>query len=259
VATLFPELYDLIPDLPLLSPVNTEHERLRLMHGLAQFVYRATASQPWFLLLDDIHWADSASLQVFHFLVQNIDASPLLVVGTYRDIELEDDHPLNEMRRSLSRYPAYHHMPLNRLDKHGVGQLLEGVWQQKVPAEWVDAIYQRTGGNPFYAEEAAKDLIDEGFASLQDGGWQFAPIIEVKLPKRAHDLILRRVSRLAAGPQETLRLAAVLGPQFTFENLMAVVAQPEEDLLENLDILLERELIHESEGSTMLAFNPDNA
>lgn len=255
VATLLPELYDLIPDLPPLAPLNSEHERLRLMHGLAQFVYRATSARPWFLLLDDLHWADTASLQVFHYLVRNIDTAPLFVVGTYRDIELDTEHPLNEMRRSLSRYPAYHHMQLNRLDQQGVGQLLSEFWGQEVPPEWVAAIYQRTGGNPFYAEEAAKDLVDQGTAALREGVWHFAPVVEVQLPQRAHDLILRRVSRLTAGPQELLRLAAVLGQQFTFDNLMAVAGQSEEQLLENLDVLLERELIHEGENNTVLAFN----
>lgn len=255
LATLLPELYDLFPDLPPLAPLNSEHERLRLMHNLAQFVYRATAARPWFLLLDDLHWADSASLQVFHYLVRNIETAPLLVVGTYRDVELEDDHPLNEMRHSLSRYPAYHHMQLNRLDQAGVGQLLNEYWGQEVPQDWAGAIYQRTGGNPFYAEEAAKDLVDQGTAVLRDGIWHFAPVVDVQLPKRAHDLILRRVSRLAAGPQDLLRLAAVLGQQFTFDNLLAVGDQSEEELLKNLDVLLERGFIHEGESGVVLAFN----
>ncbi|MFZ0547208.1 MAG: AAA family ATPase [Candidatus Promineifilaceae bacterium] len=255
VATLLPELYDLIPDLPPLAPLTTDHERLRLMHGLAQFIYRATASRPWFLLLDDLHWADTASLQVFHFLVRNVDTAPLFIVGTYRDNELDPEHPLNEMRRSLSRYPAYHHMQLDRLEQRGVGQLLSGFWGQEVPPDWVAAIYKRTGGNPFYAEEAAKDLVDQGTAALREGKWHFAPVIDVQLPKRAHDLILRRVSRLASSPQDLLRLAAVLGQQFTFENLQAVAGQSEEQLLENLDILLERGLIHEGENSNVLAFN----
>lgn len=255
VATLLPELYELIPDLPPLAPLNTEHERLRLMHGLVQFIHRATAAQPWFLLLDDLHWADAASLQVFHYLVRNIDTAPLFIIGTYRDVELVPEHPMNEMRHSLSRYPAYHHMQLNRLGLEGVGQLLDEFWGQKVPQEWVEAIYQRTGGNPFYVEEAAKDLVDQGTAALRDGTWHFAPVVDIQLPKRAHDLILRRVSRLTAGPQELLRLAAVLGQQFTFDNLLTVTGQSEEQLLENLDILLEREFIHEGESSTILAFN----
>jgi predicted ATPase len=146
-------------------------------------------------------------------------------------------------------------MQLNRLDQTGVGQLLNEFWGQEVPPEWVEAIFQRTGGNPFYAEEAAKDLVDQGTAALRDGTWHFAPIFEVQLPKRVHDLILRRVSRLASGPQDLLRLAAVLGQQFTFDNLLAVAGQSEEQLLENLDILLEREFIHEGESSTVLAFN----
>lgn len=255
LATLLPELYDLIPNLPPLAPLNSDHERLRLMHNLAQFVYRATADRPWFLLLDDLHWADPASLQVLHYLVRNIDTAPLLVVGTYRDIELSPEHPLNEMRHSLSRYTSYHHMQLNRLDKTGVGQLLSEFWGQEIPQDWLETIYQRTGGNPFYAEEAAKDLVDQGTAELRDGAWHFAPIGNVELPRRAHDLILRRVSRLPSGSQDLLRLAAVLGQQFTFDNLLAVAGQSEEQLLENLDVLLEREFIHEGESGTMLAFN----
>ncbi|MCI0393545.1 MAG: tetratricopeptide repeat protein, partial [Chloroflexi bacterium] len=147
------------------------------------------------------------------------------------------------------------HLPLNRLDQAGVGQLLAEMWGQEIPEEWTAAIYQRTGGNPFYVEEVAKDLVDEGSVSLQDGAWHFASLGDVKLPQRARDIILRRTGRLSPAAQEVLRLAAVLGQQFTFEDLLAVSSQPEEQLLETLDTLLEREMIRESDGGTMLAFN----
>ncbi|MBA3531553.1 MAG: protein kinase, partial [Ardenticatenales bacterium] len=255
VATLVSELHDLMPSLPPLVPLNTEHERLRLMHGFTQFVARATTGEPWLLFLDDLHWADPASLQLLHYLARNLSSMRLLIVGTYRDVELELDHPLQELLRGLARYPAYQHMELNRLDRDGVSQLLQSMWRQEVPDEWISAIYQRTGGNPFYVEEVVKELMEEGIITLRDGRWHFAPLVELKLPQRVRDLVLRRVGRLTPVTQDVLRLAAVMGQSFSFADLLAVVDQPEERLLESLDELLERDMIREGEGGATLGFS----
>jgi anti-anti-sigma factor len=254
VATLIPELYDLIANLTPLMPVTAEYERLRLIQGFTQFMERASQARPWLLLLDDLHWADPASLQMLHHLARNISTMPLLILGTYRDVELEANHALQEWRRNLNRYPNFQHIRLNRLDEDGVRQLLHTIWEQGAPPEWTAAIYQRTGGNPFYVEEVAKDLVDQGALTLRDGVWQFAPLVEIKLPSRVHDVILQRVERLSATAQEVLRLATVLGQQFGFHDLLAVTEQSEEQLLESLDELLERDMIRESEGGTTLTF-----
>lgn len=255
MATLAPELYHLLSNQMPLAQVSAEHERLLLMQGFSNFLQNATATRPWLVMLDDLHWADPSTLQLLHHLARHAGAMPILIAGTYRDVELELDHPLHDCRRNLSRYQSCHQLHLERLDHRDVRKLLHSVWEQEAPEEWVSAIFERTGGNPFYLEEVARDLSDQGAVVLQDGTWHFAPAVDIKLPARIHDVILRRVARLSPAAQDVIRLAAVLGQQFTFSDLTAVVEQAENRLLESLDELLERDLIREGEGGSSIVFS----
>jgi anti-anti-sigma factor len=255
LAAILPELYEAIPGLTPVMPLDAEQERLRLAYQFNQFLQRATRERPWLLILDDLHWADAASLQLLHYLARHIEGTATLILVTYRDVELPPDHALSEMQQKLSRYTHCHRLKLERLDLSEARQLLEGIWRQSIPEEWVQAIYERTGGNPFYIEEVAKNLLDEKAITLQDGVWQFAPLIEVKLPSRVRDIVRQRIARLSPTSREILRLAAVLGQQFAFHDLAAVIEQNESELLESLDELLERGILLEAERSGELTFS----
>jgi predicted ATPase len=250
-----PELYEAIPGLTPVMPLDAEQERLRLAHQFNQFLHRATRDRPWLLILDDMHWADAASLHLLHYLARHIENTAALILVTYRDVELPGDHPLPQMQRQLSRYAHCHSLKLERLDLSEARQLLQGMWRQSIPEEWVQAIYERTGGNPFYIEEVVKNLLDEKVIALDDGVWKFAPLVEVKLPERVRDIVRQRIARLTPSSQEILRLAAVLGQQFSFYDLVAVSGKSETNLLGNLDELLERGILGEAERGGDLAFS----
>lgn len=253
LANLIPELYDAIPGLTPPTPLSEEHERLRLFHNLTQMIGRATANQPWFIILDDLHWADALSLHAIHYLARQLPAG-LMLLGTYRYGELKPDHLLRKIAQDITRYPNCHTFTLGRLNKADVHQMLADIWNPEVPEECVNAIYHHTGGNPFYVEEVAKDLMDEGHVWLQDGLWRFVSPFQVKLPRRIRDIILRRFNRLSPNAQEILRLAAVVGKSFTFTELVAITNYTEPLLLEGLDELLERNLLSQNDD-TSLAFN----
>ena len=255
LATLAPEIRQLLPTLAERRPPETEPERVRLSRAFSEFMRRAAAAHPRLIIVDDLHWADASSLQLFHYLARQIADMPVMLVGAYRHVELGPNHPLRELLQGLSRYPFYHALSLDRLDQSGVGQLLTMLWHSEPPADWVNLIYKRTGGNPFYIEAFAKSLSDEGLITLRDGAWHFAPLVEAKFPQSVQDIVLRRIARTHADTQEALRQAAILGLQFRFEDLLALLDQPEEKLLTSLDEALERDLLREIEGGTLLAFS----
>lgn len=255
LAVLMPELHTLLPNLPAPVPLEPEQERLRLMHSFTQLIARASVVRPWLMILDDLHWADPASLEMLHYLARHIATMPLLIVGIYRDVELDRNHPLRELVRGLSRTQIYHHTVLDRLDQEGVRQLLQELLQSDVPEEWTAAIYRRTGGNPFYVEEVVRTLIDESAIALEDGLWRFAPVVLVRLPQSVRDIVLRRVARLSQPTQDLLRRAAVLGQQFSFADLLAVAEVPEDRLLEQIDEALGGDLLREVDAGTTLTFS----
>ncbi len=255
VARLIPEIHALLPGLPEATPLEPRQEQLRLMNSLAQYMQRATQERPWLLILDDLHWADQGSLQLLHYLARHCGAMRLLIVATYRDTDLVGEHPLLETLRSLQIPPQSRTLTLSRLNQEQVGRLLKDIWGEATPPPLIDKIYEGTEGNPFYVEEVAKGLVDDGTVTWEDGRWHFATLGEIRLPRSVRDAVLRRIAYLGQETQMLLRRAAVLGRTFSFDDLREMSDLSEWVILEHLDIALERQLIEEAPGETMLRFN----
>ncbi len=249
-----PEIRMVMPNVPEAPPLEPRQEQLRLMNSLAQYIERATQEHPWLLILDDLHWADQSSLQLLHYLARHCTSISLLIIGTYRDTDLEHDHPLLETLQTLQRSSPYKTFNLDRLQEDEVGTMLTNIWGKNVPMSLRQKIYEVTEGNPFYVEEVANGLVDEGTVYRQDGVWSFSTNGAVHLPQSVRDAVLQRISLLSRDTQSLLRQAAVLGRQFQFDDLRQMSELSEWVLLEQLDVPLERQLIEEAPGETTLRF-----
>ena len=250
-----PEIRTVMPDLPEAPPLEPEQEQLRLMNSLAQYIERATQEHPWLLILDDLHWADQSSLQLLHYLARHCTSMSLLIIGTYRDTDLADDHPLLATLRGLKNSLTYQTFTLDRLSKPQVGQMLNDIWGQAVPQEWVEKIYEVAEGNPFYVEEVAKGLVDDGTVQRYDGKWSFTSEGTIRLPQSVRDAVLRRIQYLDLDTQGLLRQAAVLGRVFNFDDLQQMADLSEWAVLEHLDVALGHQLVEEAPGETSLRFS----
>jgi hypothetical protein len=107
VATIVPELRDRLPHLPELPSLEGEAERHRLFEGVTAFLVAATRIRPLVLVLDDLHWSDKPSLLLLAHLARRVRQSRLVIIGTYRDVELERSHPLAEAMAALRRERLY--------------------------------------------------------------------------------------------------------------------------------------------------------
>jgi predicted ATPase len=118
IAAIVPEVRERLPDLPLpLRFEDPEQARFRLFDAVTTFLYHASQHHPLVFVLDDLHWADKPSLLLLEFLTHELRRSRLLVIGTYRDVELSRQHPLSETLAELTR-----EQPLQRLVLHGLNQ-----------------------------------------------------------------------------------------------------------------------------------------
>ena len=151
-----PELKQIIPDLPEPAKLEPKQAQLRLISSLTQFIIRATQGRSWLLILDDLQWADESSVELLRYLGHHLGEISLLIVGTYRDTEVDSDHPLQTVLRDLGQMPAYRQLPLDRLSQADVAQVLASLWQPGVPESLTETIYRHTEGNPLYVEEVAK-------------------------------------------------------------------------------------------------------
>lgn len=153
------------------------------------------------LLLDDLHWADEATLDALRFVGRRIGSTRTLVVGTYRDDEVGRQHPLRVVVGDLATSPDVRRMPLEPLSPRSVEELARGT--DLDAAE----LHERTGGNPFYVTEVIAG----------------AP---ARIPTTVRDAVLARAARLSPHARRTLEAAAVIGPVVDPGLLAAVVEAP---------------------------------
>jgi phosphoribosyl 1,2-cyclic phosphodiesterase/tetratricopeptide (TPR) repeat protein/anti-anti-sigma regulatory factor len=255
LAELAPELRRLVPNLPELPMLSPRHEQLRLMSNVARFIAHAAQRRPWLLILDDLQWADEATLELLIYLGRQVPELPLMIVGIYRDTELEQEHPLRQTLSELNRHPGYAWIALDRLDEAGVGEMLAQLWGGSPPTILTAQIYQHTDGNPFYVEAIARSLTDDGVVVRVEGGLSIQATGEVRLAPSVRDAVWRRIRRLSPDTQTLLRQAAVLGPIFSFQHLRAMSGMTDWEVLEHLDVAQQRRLLQEAPGEPLLRFS----
>jgi DNA-binding winged helix-turn-helix (wHTH) protein/tetratricopeptide (TPR) repeat protein len=218
-----------------------EEGRFRLYQGLASGLRRAAGERPLVLIFDDVHWADPSSLRMIEFMAREIRRSPILLVVAYRDDALDEAHPLRATLARLARQGSATRITLQGLTRQDVGRLVEALAGVVPGDRLVDAIHERTAGNPFFVQEIVLSLAEEGRlqASRVDEG------LDPEVPPAVRDVIGQRL--LALGPEcgELLRGAAVLGPEFELPVLLAVTQQDEARAIALLDAARRSQLLQE--------------
>jgi eukaryotic-like serine/threonine-protein kinase len=162
IAQMLPELRALFPELVEPTRVESEEARFRLFDAAAAFLRNAASRRPIVLVLDDLHAADVPSLLLLQFVAGELRRTPVLVLGTYRDVELGRDHPLRRTLAELARAPATRTLSLPGLGESEVGQLIETVTGGLPRSPVVRAIYSEAEGNPLFVTEVVRLLASEG-------------------------------------------------------------------------------------------------
>jgi tetratricopeptide (TPR) repeat protein len=198
--------------------------------------------QPLFLVWEDLHWADDSTLLLLQHIAQRLHEMPLLILGTYRDVELDVARPLARALEELLRQRLAHDLALKRLPEDGVAAMLRALSGQDPPPSLVQAVYRETEGNPFFVEEVFHHLAAEGKLLDAHGRWRSdLSISELEVPRGVRLVIGRRLERVSEDCRRVLTTAAVIGRGFSFELLQAL-GQVEADVL--LDAVDDAERAH---------------
>ena len=247
IAEMVPELRSKLPDLRPAPTLEPEQARFRLFDAVTVFLKNASVAQPLMIILDDLHWADAASLRLLSFLAQEIGDARILVLGAYRDGEVSPAHPLFRTLGELTRQRFFQRLPLSGLSRDEVGQAIGVMGGIAPPKELVNMVHWQTDGNPLFVGEVVRLLSQQGmfFAERIDElrSWTF------KLPEGIREVITRRVERLSQQVNETLTVASVIGREFDYELLRQLCGNLKEtQLLEILDEALEAHVIQAMPG-----------
>jgi predicted ATPase len=220
IARLLPQLRRLFPDIPAPLELPPEQSRRVLFNAVARVLARMSTKQPVLLVLDDLHWADEGTLSLVTHLGPLVSKMPVLIVGTYRDFELQPAGPLAKAIDELIRYHVLDQMSLSGLPKPAVAKMIEALGGREPPEEIASLIYSETEGNPFFIEELLRHLVEQDQLLDKNGGIRRdLKFDELNVPRTVRLVIGRRVTRLSDGAQKTLATAAVIGRAFTFELL----------------------------------------
>jgi class 3 adenylate cyclase/tetratricopeptide (TPR) repeat protein len=251
VAKLMPELRRLFPDIPASPELPPEQERRYLFNGMRDFVARTGRNQPVVYVLDDLHWATDASLLLLQHLAQQLHEMPVLIIGTYRDVELDVARPLARTLEELTRQRLAHRLPVKRLLADGVSAMLRALGGQEPPKPLVDAIFSETEGNPFFVEEVFQHLAEEGKLFDARGRWLSGlEVSELDVPEGVRLVIGHRLERTSPECREVLTSAAVIGRAFTFDLLEALSEADTDAILDAVD---------EAERGHLIASTSDSA
>jgi len=244
IAEVVSDVKERLPDLrPPPQLESPEQARFRLFDSITAFLKSASQKQPLVLVLDDLHWADQPSLLLLQFIARELGNSRLLLVGTYRDMELSRQHPLAETLGELTRERLFQRVLLRGLSQQDVGRFIEMAAGVDPPSGLAEAVHTQTEGNPLFVTEVVRLLVQEGELTREAGtrdSWT------VRIPEGVREVIGRRLNRLSQRCNETLTIASVVGREFELRQLTPLVEDMTEDrLLEVLEEALSARVIEE--------------
>jgi DNA-binding CsgD family transcriptional regulator/tetratricopeptide (TPR) repeat protein len=254
-ASLPPQLATLLPELQSSTPLpalDAQQERQRIIQAFVQFATQR-AARPLLVVIEDLHWSDEASLDTLLMLARRITSQPILLLLTYRDDERTPE--LDAFLAALNRERLVMELALVRLGSNEVDAMLRAIFElpRPVRAEFLEALYVTTEGNPFFIEEVLKALAANGEIFYADGAWDRKPLHELHLPRSVQLAVQHRLRQLSPQAREVLTFAAVAGRRFDFRLLQALTSHDDRTLLRLIKELIAAQLVVE-ESEDMFVF-----
>jgi len=254
---LAPEFMKLLPELALLisqiqpsPPLEPVAEKYRLFESFTRLGSSLSRSNPVLVILEDLHWGDALSLELFQYFVRRLQQQPLMLIGTYRSEELSPH--LARFLSELNRERLVQEIGLKSLNHDEVEQMTHVLLKNghRVAASFVDALLALTDGNPFFVEEILKNLMEEGHV---DESLRQKTLDELHVPHSIQRMVQGRVEQLPEATRRILICASVIGQRFDFGLLQETTALNEQELLQALKESIDAHLVVQ-ESADQFAF-----
>lgn len=249
LARLLPDIRTRRPEIP--EPVRLEPalERLRLIEGLTRCLL-AIARRPTVVVLDDLQWADEATMAWIEHVATRLAGTRILVAGTYRTGEPAPS--LQRLRQRLIRDGWDGEIILERLANDDLFALIRDLSGSTAGiADLTRRLFEETGGNPLFVLETLRALLETGLLERAASGWQLNTLHEewdgahLPLPRTVREVIASRLNRLSESSRQLVSAASVLGREFDIPLLNALTSKSEDEVLDALDELLAAQIVVE--------------
>ncbi|MEM9218366.1 MAG: adenylate/guanylate cyclase domain-containing protein [Cyanobacteria bacterium P01_F01_bin.150] len=236
------------PSLPALGPNETQN-RFRLVFQKFVRVF-SSLDHPFVIFLDDLQWADAASLQLLQLILTDEETRSLLLIGAYRDNEVSGTHPLTMKLQELEAdgiFPMT--IVLSPLTLEHLQELLMDTFHcdRATTMPLAQLVHQKTGGNPFFANEFLKVLVDEQHIYFDMDQrrwcWDMQTLQDLDITDNVVELMMGRLRKLPPNTQHILCLAACIGANFDLETLAIISQQSKSDIFHHLLVSVQAGLI----------------
>ncbi|HKG96634.1 MAG TPA: AAA family ATPase, partial [Pyrinomonadaceae bacterium] len=250
IAKLAPEIETRLGSFPERQAAGAHEERLLFFDAVAQVFSNIARRQSLLFYADDLHWADRGTLWLLGHLLRRLRNERVLMVGAYRETELDRAHPLAKSLVDWNRERLITRVALRRFNESETADQLSALLGEAVSGEFAVAVHRETEGNPFFVEEVLKALIEKGSVRRESGRWRRCDMEQLLIPQSVKEAIGNRLDRVSQNCNEVLRVCAILGKVFTFEELSAAAEQNEDTLLDALDEATTAQLITAGSGDS---------
>ena len=232
-------------------------ERYRIHESFVGLFRELARVRPLVVAIDDLQWADEATLELIPYLATRLRDERVLLLGTYRSDELHRLHPLKTAFTQLERGRLTERVELHALDRAGTSAVIQGALGLDEPPlkQLVAAIDERCEGNPFFIEEMLKTLVERGAVVPRENVWRPERLAAATaIPDSVRDVVEQRMSRMDPVARHVVQVAAVIGPTFDFDLLKAVSGADDEALLLALRGAIDGQLVTEASGGDRYRF-----
>ena len=253
LSQFLPELSDEPSDMNSTSLPDPRQAKQRIFQVLMQTFTKLAQIQPVIVIMEDLHWSDSNSLEFLLHLARRLSSLPILLVITYR---AEETFPeLTHFLAELDRGRISTELKLGHMSPVEVDAMLRATFELNEPIsqEFLDVIFPLTEGNPFFIEEILKALIADGDIFYADGTWDRKAMDQLRIPRTIQAAVQRRTQKLDEQTLQALTLASVMGRRFDFRLLQQLLEANERDLIIMLKQLVQAQLVVE-ETADQFAF-----
>jgi predicted ATPase/DNA-binding CsgD family transcriptional regulator len=243
LATILPELTVALGELPSSYQLPPEQARLRLFEAVGMFLAAIATTAPLVLMLDDLQWADPASLDLLRHVVRLQSTARLLILGAYRAGELVNNPALERTLLDLNRVRMLMSLTIGPLVEKEIVALAAARLGLPVDPGVARLLHVHSEGNPFFAEELLRDWLETDALRATAGRFTLVRKLPNVLPSSIVGIVHERLSRLPEATLESLRTAAVIGRTFDVTFLAEVLGQDAEAVEESLLAAVRTELI----------------
>ncbi|GAA6623206.1 AAA family ATPase [Scytonema sp. NUACC26] len=246
IIDVIPEVEWVIGRQPEVPQLGLTESKNRFNRVFQQFIHVFCQKEhPLVIFLDDLQWADLASLKLIQMLISNLDSQYLLLIGAYRDNEVNESHPLMLMLEEIQSLGiTINNIILQPLLLYHVNQLISEAFHtdEEKSQPFSELVFNKTQGNPFFLIHLLKSLSQEDLLifNFNEGFWQWdiEQLKDIDITENVVDLMVSRIQKLSLRTQNVLKLAACIGDKFTLDILSIVnqksLSETATDLWESL-------------------------